>query len=63
MLGIEIQPDFQPARVGDVRESLADISLARKLLKYEPAVALEEGLRRTIDYYRDQATQKLAGKS
>jgi UDP-glucose 4-epimerase len=60
MLEIEIQPDFQPPRVGDVRESLADISMARQLLKYEPAVTLEEGLSRTIDYYREQANKKLA---
>jgi UDP-glucose 4-epimerase len=38
--------------VGDVRESLADITLARKLLNYEPPVGFEEGLRRSIDYYR-----------
>ena len=63
MLEIEIQPDFQPARVGDVRESLADISLARQLLKYEPAVTLEDGLSRTIDYYREQATEKLASRT
>ena len=60
MLGIEVKPNFQPARVGDVRESLADISQARKILNYEPAVTLEEGLRRTIDYYREQANAKLA---
>lgn len=60
MLGIEVKPSFQPPRVGDVRESLADISLARKLLHYEPAVTLEEGLRRTIAYYREQAEAKLA---
>ncbi len=59
MLGIEVHPDFQPPRVGDVRESLADISLARQLLKYEPLVSLEEGLRRTIDFYREQANKKL----
>ena len=53
MLGIEVKPNFQPPRVGDVRESLADISLARKLLHYEPAVTLEEGLRRTIAFYRE----------
>ncbi len=62
MLEIEIQPDFQPPRVGDVRESLADISRARLLLNYEPAVTLEEGLRQTIDYYREQANQKLANQ-
>jgi UDP-glucose 4-epimerase len=55
MLGRQVEPDFQPARTGDVRESLADISLARKLLRYEPQVRLEEGIRRTIAYYRETA--------
>jgi UDP-glucose 4-epimerase len=35
-----------------VRESLADITLARTLLGYEPQVEFEDGLRRSIDYYR-----------
>lgn len=55
LLDVEVKPNFQPARVGDVRESLADISQARKILNYEPDVTLEDGLRRTIDYYREQA--------
>ncbi len=52
LLGTEVQPRFDPPRIGDVRESLADITLARKLLGYEPQVDFEEGLRRSIDYYR-----------
>lgn len=52
MLGIAPKVDYQPARVGDVRESLADISLARRLLGYEPKFNLEEGLKQTIEYYR-----------
>jgi UDP-glucose 4-epimerase len=52
MLGTQVQPLFEPARVGDVRESLADITMARKLLGYEPPVSFHEGLRRSIDYYR-----------
>jgi UDP-glucose 4-epimerase len=51
-LGTSVQPIHEPARVGDVRESLADITKARKLLGYEPEVEFEEGLRRSIDYYR-----------
>ena len=51
-LGTKIEPIFEPPRAGDVRDSLADISLARKLLNYEPTVGFQEGLRRTIDYYR-----------
>jgi UDP-glucose 4-epimerase len=57
LLGKPIEPDFQPARVGDVRESLADITLARKLLGYEPQVRLEEGIKRTIAYYRDSVSE------
>lgn len=52
LLGTKPNIDFQPARIGDVRESLADISLARNLLGYEPKVGLEEGLKRTIEYYK-----------
>jgi len=51
-LGTNIQPVHADARVGDVRESLADISAARRNLKYEPQVTFEEGLRRSIAYYR-----------
>ena len=51
-LGTDVQPIHEPPRVGDVRESLADITLARKLLKYEPEVEFEEGLRRSIEYYK-----------
>jgi UDP-glucose 4-epimerase len=57
LLGKEINPVFLPARVGDVRESLADITLARKVLGYEPVIGLEEGVLRTIDYYRQIVTQ------
>jgi UDP-glucose 4-epimerase len=52
VLGTNIQPVFEPARVGDVRESLADIALARKLLKYEPKTGFDEGLKRTVEYYK-----------
>lgn len=60
LLGREVKPDFQPPRVGDVRESLADISLARSILGYEPETDLETGLRETIEYYREVAEAKLA---
>jgi UDP-glucose 4-epimerase len=51
-LGTNVQPVLEPARVGDVRESLADVTLARSVLGYEPEVDFEEGLRRSIDYYK-----------
>jgi nucleoside-diphosphate-sugar epimerase len=46
-----IAPTYGPARAGDVRDSQADITRARQLLGYEPHVTLEEGLRRTVDWY------------
>ena len=51
-LGTDIKPIHDPPRTGDVRESLADITQARKMLGYETQVHFEEGLRRSIDYYR-----------
>jgi UDP-glucose 4-epimerase len=51
LLKTKIEPIFAPPRAGDVRESLADITLARQNLQYEPQVQFEEGLRRSIDYY------------
>ncbi len=44
---------YLPPREGDVQHSLADISKARRLLGYEPAVDVEEGLRRTVEWYRE----------
>ncbi len=38
---------FGPSRPGDIRDSWADLTAARETLGYEPAVSLEEGLRRT----------------
>jgi UDP-glucose 4-epimerase len=40
-------------RAGDVKHSLADLSLAKKHLRYEPSVGFEEGLQRTIEWYRN----------
>ena len=51
-LGTDVKPRHDPPRVGDVRESLADITQARQMLGYEPQVDFEEGLSRSIDYYR-----------
>src|SRR4029079_10474415 len=52
VLGTKIEPAFAPARAGDVRESLADIITARKVLGYDPTIDFDEGLRRSIDYYK-----------
>ncbi|MFH1923848.1 MAG: SDR family oxidoreductase [Planctomycetota bacterium] len=55
LLGTEVKPVHEPPRPGDIRESMADITLARTLLGYEPQVDFHEGLRRSIDYYRQIA--------
>ena len=55
LLEAEVSPDLRPARAGDVRDSLADISLARELLGYEPKYSLTEGLQQTVEYYRGRA--------
>ncbi len=52
LLGLDVQPIHEPPRVGDVRDSMADITQARRLLGYEIQVDFEEGLRRSIDFYR-----------
>jgi UDP-glucose 4-epimerase len=57
-LGTNVKPIFEPARIGDVRDSLADISLAREVLKYEPKVGFDEGLRRTVEYYKSDKQGK-----
>src|SRR3984893_11641447 len=49
--GKKIQPQYDPPRTGDIRDSQADISLARKILGYQPVVEFEEGLRRTWAWY------------
>lgn len=51
-LGTRISPVFSPARAGDVKHSLADISLAKALLGYEVDVPFQDGLLRTIAWYR-----------
>jgi UDP-glucose 4-epimerase len=47
------EPEFHPPRLGDLRRSALDIGLATKVLGWRPQVTLEEGVRRTVDYFRD----------
>lgn len=51
-LGTRVTPVFAEPRAGDVKQSLADITAAQSALGYEPPISFEEGLRRSIDYYR-----------
>lgn len=54
LLDFEHPPIYGPEREGDVRDSLADISAAADALGYAPRVSFEEGLRRTVAWYRDE---------
>jgi nucleoside-diphosphate-sugar epimerase len=53
-VGATVDAVHGPARPGEVRHSVADISLARDELGYEPVVGLEEGLRRTVAYFVEE---------
>jgi nucleoside-diphosphate-sugar epimerase len=55
IIGTSFIPKYEPSRAGDIRHSLADIKLAQALLGYNPKVALSQGLRLTVDWYRKQA--------
>jgi nucleoside-diphosphate-sugar epimerase len=52
LIGASVQPQYAGGRTGDVRDSLADLSLAKELLGYKPIVPFEEGLRMTVEWYR-----------
>jgi nucleoside-diphosphate-sugar epimerase len=52
IVGADVEPTYQDARAGDVRDSQADISKAQALLGYAPSVDFEEGLRRTVAWYQ-----------
>ncbi|MDX6530413.1 MAG: UDP-glucose 4-epimerase [Blastocatellia bacterium] len=56
-----LKAEYASPRAGDVRDSLADLSLARSLLGYRPEVGLEEGLRLTIDWWIKSRFSKAAG--
>jgi UDP-glucose 4-epimerase len=56
LTGYSGEPAYAEGRAGDIRDSLADIGLAEELLGYRPLVDFREGLRRTVDWYRSDAS-------
>ncbi len=52
IMELNVKPEYGLPRAGDVRDSLADITLARQALGYEPDFLYEEGLRKTVEWYR-----------
>ena len=56
LVGTRVEPMYAAAREGDVRDSQADIKKARRLLGYEPTVSFDEGLAKTLEWYRASQT-------
>jgi nucleoside-diphosphate-sugar epimerase len=54
LLDLDVAPAYGSPRPGDVRESMADISLARDLLGYEPQIDFTAGLRRTVEWISER---------
>jgi len=53
ILDTRLDPVYEAARAGDVRHSVADVSKARDILEYTPAVSLDEGLERVLAWFRE----------
>jgi nucleoside-diphosphate-sugar epimerase len=61
IVGTNLRPIYKPEREGDVRDSQADLGKARSLVGYTPLVPLEDGLRRTLEWFRvERACEALA---
>jgi UDP-glucose 4-epimerase len=53
ILGTDTKPKYDKERPGDIKHSLADISMARRDLGYEPKVFFREGLKKTVEWYKN----------
>jgi nucleoside-diphosphate-sugar epimerase len=58
IVGTHLRPVYKEGRPGDVKDSQADISKARRLLGYRPVVSLHDGLRHTLDWCRTQTGKR-----
>jgi nucleoside-diphosphate-sugar epimerase len=54
ILGSKQDPIYQEPRKGDVKHSLADIRKAKEMIHYEPKVGIETGLKKTVDFFKNQ---------
>ncbi|MBN8703133.1 MAG: SDR family oxidoreductase [Bacteroidetes bacterium] len=50
-IGSNVNPNYREARIGDVRDSLADITNAQKELGYQPQIRVEDGLKKTVEWF------------
>jgi UDP-glucose 4-epimerase len=55
IIGCPLEPEYSDARLGDVRHSQAGIEKAQRLLGFEPRLSFQEGLERTVDWFRKSA--------
>ena len=58
ILGTDLPPRYIPERPGDILHSRADIRKAKRLLGYAPVVDFDEGLRRTVDWFREHQVNR-----
>ncbi len=56
IINVEIEPIYESSRPGDVRDSLADCTKAKERLGYQPFVNFEDGLRLTVEWYRQSSS-------
>jgi UDP-glucose 4-epimerase len=57
LTGYKLEARYGPERAGDVKHSAADTTLAETQLGFKARIDFEEGLRRTIDWYREQGME------
>jgi nucleoside-diphosphate-sugar epimerase len=55
ILGVRSEPEYLPPRAGDVRDSQASIDLAIRLFAFKPRIGFDEGLERTVEFFRGDA--------
>jgi UDP-glucose 4-epimerase len=53
-----VAPDYQAPRAGDIKHSLADISKAKRVLGYRPVIPFREGLKRTLEFFRQRRASR-----
>jgi UDP-N-acetylglucosamine/UDP-N-acetyl-alpha-D-glucosaminouronate 4-epimerase len=53
-----IAPEYQASRAGDIKHSLADISKAERMLGYRPVIPFREGLKRTLEFFRQRRASR-----
>ena len=53
-LGSNWEATYREPRAGDIRNSLADITLAQNLLRYKPTIKFEDGLKETIEFFKEK---------